>query len=253
MSASRVSASACPSCGAELPAGARFCPGCGTSLAVATESASPAPAPAPPSAAGPHRSGVVRSYALLVVGCGALGAAIGLFASGHWPYGLILFGVAIVLLTLFLEASLRRQDSEVARRSAVAWAGGRVRVASAWEIWRARSDAAAEGRRVQAELVRLDEERGPALQALGEAAHAGDAEAEQAARARLQELDERRAGLERSLRERHEETQRRIRDARTAVARPVTAGANEPDLPPPPPGDGAPLRPAPDPGVSDSG
>ncbi len=253
MNLSMPSASACPSCGAELPAAARFCPGCGAPVAdpagtTVREPIPPTEPERPPATmrrAEPRWFGVAPPHVLLVAGFAALGASIGLFASGRWPYGLIVLGVAILLLGLFVESSLHRPASETARRSARAWRDGRSRLATAWEVWRARSDAAAEGRRVQSEIALLEAEWPPAAQALGAAVHGGDEEAERAARERLRELDERRGALERRLREGLEEAGKRIRRARLAVDQTVMVAPSGPNAPYPPPDEGTPPTPAP--------
>jgi zinc-ribbon domain len=232
-----MSASACPSCGAELPEAARFCPACGTPVpepeptppeppAPAEPEPDPEPKPADPEAG---RSGAVPPFALLVLGFAALGASVGLFAAGRWPYALILLGVAILAFAVLLEPTIHRSGSADRNRPTRTTTPARSRFSAAREIRRARSDEAAEGRRVQAELALLESERGSAVRTLGEAVAAGDESAEQAARALIRGLDERKEALELAWRERLDETAERIHRARV-------------------PDDQAP--PAPDPGAS---
>jgi hypothetical protein len=45
-----------------------------------------------------RRPGAPLALVLLCSGFAALGAAIGLFAAGHWPLGLVVLGVAALLL-----------------------------------------------------------------------------------------------------------------------------------------------------------
>jgi hypothetical protein len=218
-----MSASACPSCGAELPEAARFCPACGSPVAEPAQPPLPRP-PAPvepdpdleptPGDAEPGRAGVLPPFLLLVLGFAALGASVGLLAAGRWPYGLILLGVAVLVFALLLEPTLHRPGPVDRDRTAPTGSPGRSRFSTAREIRRARSDAAAEGRRVQAELALLESERSSAERTLGEAVAAGDESAEQAARALIRGLDERKEALELAWRERLDETAERIRRAR---------------------------------------
>ena len=116
----------------------------------------------------PHWFGVAPPHVLLAIAAIAFVFAIVLFATGHWPYGLILLGAAALLLAAFLEAARRRPDSGVTRASVDA----RERARSSWETLRARQVAAVEARRIQSALLLLDSDRGRALQDLGAAAHA---------------------------------------------------------------------------------
>src|SRR6185437_6930490 len=135
------------------------------------------------------------------------------FATGHWPYGLILLGLAALLLAAFLEAARRRPESSVMRASVDA----RERARSSWESLRARQAALAESRRIQGKLIQLESDRRAALQRLGTAAHAGDSTAEAAERAQLTELDAQEAELKARLELAHKEGHERIRKARLPV------------------------------------
>jgi zinc-ribbon domain len=205
MSASPVAADTCPSCGAELPPTARFCPACGVQVnegwtvpaSVPPEETDPVPVSLQRSE--PHWFGVASPQLLLAVGAIAFVFSLILFATGHWPYGLILLGAAALLLAAFLEAARRRPDSAVLR----AGIDARARARSSWETLRARQVATVEARRIQSALLLLESERRSVLQDLGAAAHVADATAEATARARLAELDahemELRAQLESTL------------------------------------------------------
>ena len=219
MSGSPVAADTCPNCGAGLPSSARFCPACG----VQVDPGSTVRELVPPDETGqvpvslqrtePHWFGVAPPQLLLSVGVIALVFALVLFATGHWPYGLILLGAAALLLAAFLEAARRRPQSGVTRASADA----RERARSSWETLRARQVAAAEARRVQGALLLLESDRRQALQELGAAAHAGDSTAEAAGRARLTELDTLEARLRAELDEALGEADEKIRKARLPV------------------------------------
>jgi len=171
-----------------------------------------------------HWFGVAPPQLLLAVATGTCVLALVLFATGHWPYGLILLGIGALLLVSFLEAARRRPTSPVTRASANA----RERARSAWEAYRVRSFAAAELRRLHNGLVVLEQERRAALLNLGAAAHAGESTAEAAVRARLDELDRREADLRAQLESALEEVGERIRKARLPVQETVKVLPTEP-------------------------
>ena len=117
MSASQVAADTCPNCGAGLPATARFCPACGVQVdagSTVQEQIPPnetGPVPVSLQRSEPHWFGVAPPQLLLSVAVVAFVFAIVLFATGHWPFGLILLGAAALLLAAFLEAARRRPRS----------------------------------------------------------------------------------------------------------------------------------------------
>lgn len=231
MSASPVAADTCPNCGTTLPADARFCPSCGAHLdAGSTVRADvpldeTGPMPVALQRSEPHWFGVAPPQLLLAIAAVALVLAVIFFALGHWPYGLILLGVGALLLAAFLEAARRRPDSTVTRASVDA----RERARSSWQTLLARQAASAETRRIQNALLLLDSDRRGALQELGAAAHARDAPAEAAARARLEELDAHETALHVQLAETLGAADERIRRARL----PVQETAIVPPAPPP--------------------
>ena len=243
MSASAVAAETCSNCGADLPPSARFCPSCGMQV----DAGSTVRAEVPPSETGPvpvsvqrtepHWFGVAPPQLMLAVAAIAFVVALVLFVTGHWPYGLILLGVAALLVAGFLEAARRRPDSDLTRASVDA----RERARSSWETLRVRQLAAAEARRSQSALLLLESDRRAALQELGAAVHARDAAAEEAARARLAELDGHEADLRAHLDEALSEAGERIRKARLPVQDTVMVLPTEPG---PPPGEATPPQPA---------
>jgi hypothetical protein len=243
MSASQVAADTCPSCATNLPRDARFCPACG----VQVDAGSTVQAAVPPNETGPvpvslqrsepHWFGIAPPHVLLATAAIAFVLAIVLFATGHWPYGLILLGGAALLLAAFLEAARRRPDSGVTRASFDA----RERARSSWETLRARQAATVEARRIQSALVQLESDRGRTLQDLGAAAHVGDAAAEAAVRARLGELDAPEAELRARLDATLGEADERIRKARLPVEDTMMVLPTEPG---PPPGEATPPQPA---------
>src|SRR3954466_2316097 len=156
MSASQAATDLCPRCGAGVPARARFCPECDTPLEepgnrtqiVQLPREETGPVPINVQRAEPRWFGVAPPTLLLGVSIAVLVLAIVLFATGHWPFGLILLGIAALLLAAFMEAARRRPHEHTPR------GGSRVgeRARSSWEEWRARSAAAGEARRIQTEL-----------------------------------------------------------------------------------------------------
>jgi hypothetical protein len=237
---------ACPDCGAETPLRARYCPDCGRPLGEPADRTIKAevpreetgPVPVSMQVAEPHWFGVTPPHLLLGVAVGAFVLAIVLFALGHWPYGLILLGLAALVLAAFTEAARRRPNRSEASR-----AGSSVveRTRSALEELRARSEATVEARRIQNGLVMIASERREALTALGAAAHARDSAAEAGARATLVELDEREAALTAELEERLATAGERIRQAKLPVQDTMMVLPTEPS---PPPDEGTPPQPA---------
>lgn len=181
--------------------------------------------------------------------------AIVFFAVGHWPYALILLGIAALLLAVFLEAARRGPQQHAAVRASN---DARERVHSRLEEWRTRSATAAETRRIRTELLLLESERKARLSDLGAAAHAHDGTAEAAARAALTELDLREEELRGRLDEQLRDAGERIRRARlqveeTMMVAPVQPPDPNPAQPPqpavvpepyPPPDEGNPPEPA---------
>jgi uncharacterized membrane protein len=188
----------------------------------------------------PRFFGVTPPALLLAVAAGALVIAIVLFVTGHWPFGLILLGLAALLFAAFLELARRRPHSPVTRVSLEA----RERAGSALETWRARAAATAEVRRIHNGLMIVETERRTVVFQLGDAAHRGDGVAEAGARAHLAELDRREADLRQRLDSRLEQTGERIRKARLAVQDTMMVTPNEPNAPYPPPGEATPPQPA---------
>jgi hypothetical protein len=185
----------------------------------------------------PRWYGVAPQYVLLALVAAAFAASLVLFATGRWPYGLIVLGVAALLLAVFLEAARRRPAQALGRTSALA----RERAQSAVATWRARSFAAAEARRARHALAALDGDRRTLLHDLGAAVHLGDATAETEIRARLAELDAHEARLHAQLDASLASAGERIREARLPVEETIMVLPTEPT---PPPGEANPPQPA---------
>jgi hypothetical protein len=243
MSASAAAADTCPSCGVDLPPDARFCPACGVAVSAGSTVKAELPAdeigPVPVEIkwAEPRWFGVAPPHLLLGIAGVALVVALVLFATGSWPYGLILLGVGALLLAAFLEAARRRPSSAVTRASVEA----RERARSSWETLRARQAAAVEAKRIQSLMIMLESDRRAALHDLGAAAHARDEDAEGQARGRISELEEREAQLRSALDRALEEAGERIRKARLPVEETMMVLPTEPA---PPPGEATPPQPA---------
>jgi hypothetical protein len=245
MSAQAVT-DACLRCGADLPARARFCPECGTRLdeqanetvAVELPDETTGPVPVSMQRAEPRWFGIAPPTWLLALSGIALFVAIVLFATAHWPFGLILLGIAALLLAAFMETARHRpgRETQPRRGSPV-----RERTRSTWEEWRARSAAAGESRRLQSALLLVESERKRALADLGVAVHAQDANAETAARARLAELDEQERFLNAQLERQLAAAGERIHKARLPVQDTMMVLPSEPT---PPPGEATPPQPA---------
>ena len=244
MSASAAAAEHCPACGEELPATARFCPACGNAVA---EPGSTIREQLPPNETGrvpvndrhaePRWFGVPPQSLLLALVLIALVLAIVLFATGHWPFGLILLGIAALLGAAFLEAARRRPAKGFAHATLQA----RERAYSTMETWRARSFATTEAKRIRRSLALLEADRRALLLDLGVAVHAHDAAAEGAIRGRLAELDAHERDLHAHLEQALAYAGERIRQARLPVQETMMVLPGEPS---PPPGEATPPQPA---------
>jgi hypothetical protein len=242
MSASPIRENACRSCGEELAATARFCPNCG---APASELPPLETVPGPVVHESVERRwlGLPARFVLLCLGFAALGAAIGLFATGSWAWGIVMLLLAGILLVALAEAT-RRSGDMWARHSSRLAADGRAQAATAAEVWRARLDSALSRWRTRSRLDAIEFERGPALQRLGEAVWQGDQTGEQQARQRLVELEQERKRIEDELAEQLAGADERIRRARLPVQETIMVNPNEPSPPYPPPDEGDPPQPA---------
>jgi len=103
----------------------------------------------------------------------ALVAAIVLLATGHWPLGLILLGVAVLLVLVSVETGAFRDRAGVAADS-----------------FATRGRAARRMLALRRELKRDAAVRARLLFELGDAVYRGDEQATEAARGRVVELDE---------------------------------------------------------------
>lgn len=242
MSASPIQDSACRSCGEELVPGARFCPSCGAPVGELPPLET-VPGPVVRENAERRWLGLPARFVLLSLGFAALGAAIGLFATGSWAWGIGLLILAAILLATLGEATRRSADVWAQHSSRLA-ADGRAHAATAAEVWRTRVDSALTRWRTRSRLDAIAHERGPALQALGDAVWRSDEAAERRARERLVELEQEAKRIEDALAEQLAGADERIRRARLPVQETVMVTPNEPSAPYPPPDEGNPPQPA---------
>lgn len=242
MSASPLRESACRSCGAQLPPRARFCASCGAPVDDL---------PPLETVAGPvvHESverkwlGIPSRFVLLCLGFAAFGASIGLFATGSWAWGIVLLLLAVIVFAALGEATRRSGDVWIQHSSRLA-ADGRAHAATTAEVWRTRLDAAVTRWRTRSRLDAIEVDRGPALQALGDAVWRGDSTAEKEARQRLVDLEQEGKRIEDELAERLAGADERIRRARLPVQDTMMVTPEEPNAPYPPPDEGNPPQPA---------
>src|SRR5581483_3511924 len=182
------------------------------------------PAPPPEAVPGPvaHQRaerrwfGLPSRFVLLCLGCAAFGAAIGLFATGNWGWGIVCILLAAILFAALTEA-LKQGGGLWPEQSTRLAADGRAQAATAAAVWRTRLETSLTRWRMTSRLDRLELERAPLLQALGEAHWQGDEAAAREAHGRLEELEERRSQLEAELAEELAGAEERIRRARLPV------------------------------------
>src|SRR5437588_9513706 len=163
MSASPIRENACPRCGEEPAPNARFCSGCGAPVGELPPLET-VPGPVVHESVERRWLGVPARFALLCLGFASLGAAIGLFATGSWAWGIVMLLLAGILLAALGEATRRSADAWAERSSRLA-SDRRAQAATAAEVWRTKFDTTLTRWRTRSRLDAIDFERGPALQA----------------------------------------------------------------------------------------
>jgi hypothetical protein len=244
----------CATCGQKLPKTSRYCPQCGQP----TMTGGTKVLELPPDETGPvpveyaqaerHYYGVTPTRLVFALAVGGIALGIALLATGHWPIGLILLGVTVLLVLVTLETGAFRDRAGVAADSVAT-----------------RGRAARRRLALRGELRRLAAVRARFLFELGDAVYRGDEQATEAARARVSELDELARQREAEMQSVIAETQDRLHRRRLEVQptemvelpeEPAAPGEQDPvgpaliPEPYPPPDEGNPPEPAviPEPG-----
>jgi hypothetical protein len=184
----------CPTCGAAVPAEARFCSECGS--------------------ANPVADGIetrVRKYWStpdlgLVAGLVLAGAGIVLLGAQVWLWAVLALALGAAVFLLRWEATRRRTSAAMARLSAHRRVVG------------ARSRGQLELFRLRRELAELRSEQSRAYQALGRATHDGDAHTARTATAQVEDVGARIQAREAEIGTLLEEMKERVRRAQGEVA-----------------------------------
>jgi zinc-ribbon domain len=212
----------CPTCGAAVPAEARFCSECGSP--------------------NPFAEGVetrLRKYWSapdlgLLAGLVLAGAGVVLLGAQVWLWAAVALGLAAVVFLIRWEAGRRRTGAAIARLSAHR------------RIFGARSRGQLELFRLRRELAELQAERSRGYLELGRATHAGEEPAARAATAQVDEACARIGAKEAEITALHHDMQERVRRAQadaTPTQHVEAAGETVPE-PYPPPDEGNPPEPA---------
>ena len=240
----------CPTCSARVAKRARYCPQCGGPL----DSGDTRALELPPDETGtvpinvtrvePRFYGVTPSSLTLALAVISAIATAALFAIGHWPVALILFGVTVLLMLLFLEAARRQPAGSRTRTTAQALDTFRERAGVAAEALATRGRAATHLVAVRRELHQMSRLRARLLVELGDAVYRGDEEATETARERVEELDRLAGQREADMHAVMERTRERLERRRLEVQpTEVAEQPQEPDTAPAP-GEGNPPEPA---------
>ena len=201
----------------------------------------------------PRYYGVTPATLALVLAVVALAVAIALFATGRWPFGLILVGLAVLFGLVYLEAARRKPGGAI-----------RARAGAAADSLATRGRATRRVLGLRRELQRLAVIRTRLLVDLGDAVYRGDQEATETAREQVKELDRAAAEREAEMQTVLADAQERLQQRRLEVQptqmvevpeEPQAPGEGEPGPvripePYPPPDEGSPPQPAiiPEPG-----
>jgi ABC-type multidrug transport system fused ATPase/permease subunit len=169
----------CATCGGRLPKGGRFCPHCGRPADAGSTKVhelppnETGPVPVEYTRGEPRYYGVTPTWLAFGVAAAAAVTAFVLLATGSWPIGLILLGVAVLLALVTVETGAVRARASVAADSVATRGRAATRVLA-----------------LRRELRRIAASRGQLLMELGDAVYRGDDEATEAARGRVAEVDE---------------------------------------------------------------
>jgi len=194
--------------------------------------------------------GVAPTALLLGLAAACAGVAVVLFATGNWPFALIVLGVAVLFVVLLVEAVRRRPRDRVARATVGTMTGVRTRGSLVVDSMATRSRAARRVVALRRELRRLAKARSALLLEYGDAVYRGDDSQADAVRVQLQQLDQqaaRREGeINTTILDAHERLSRHRFEAQptAAIELPEEPGPAVIPEPYPPPDEGDPPQPA---------
>jgi hypothetical protein len=202
----------CPACQLAAPADARFCSNCGTALADDT-----APGAVAYSHPSPRLFGVLAPAPTFILAAILFAGALLSFIVQSWVLGVMLLAFSAALFVLFYGAAERDPSSGVARAAlgTVSRISGWTRLASgSAEAWSGAGRRLYEIRRDQRPLRA---ERKQVQFALGEAAYKQDEPTVASLRARMAEIDDAIATLEREREETLAKARSRVEEERMEV------------------------------------
>jgi hypothetical protein len=166
----------------------------------------------------PRLYGVTPAALVLVLAGAAAALSIVFFVRGDWPIGLVLAGVALLLLAFFVETVRRNRPSgRVTRASAEALGHFRARASGAADSLATRGWALTRVARLRREVRQMTSLREQLLYELGAAVYRGDDQAIDTARGRLAELDRLMASTEAQMQDVLAAAQQRIEARRLEV------------------------------------
>ena len=242
----------CPHCGRQLGALARYCPQCGRRVedpdsfdthVMEVPADETGPVPVHVTRAEPRFYGITPWSLALVLAGAAAAVAVVLFVLGHWPIGLVVAGLALLLVLAFIESARRTPRGSLPRSTADAVDSFRARAKVAGESLATRGRAARQLSSSRRELRRMSAVRSRLLFDLGSAVYGGDDQGAETVRERIAELDRLAAQKEAEMQQIVDATQRRVDRGRLEVQ--PTEVAEQPSPPQTPaPGEGNPPEPA---------
>ena len=191
----------------------------------------------------PRFYGVTPATLVLVLAGATLTLAMVLFVRGHWPLGLVLLGVTVLLVLVFLESARRKPTGTVSRSTAETLDAVRARAGVAAGSLATRGRAARQLLALRRDLQRMAAQRGGLLFELGNAVYRGDDQATEEARGRVEELDRLAAQREADIQQVVESAQHVLARRRLEV-QPTEVAEQQPQEPTPAPGEGNPPEPA---------
>ncbi len=223
----------CVHCGAAISEGSRFCPQCGRRVGNGDTRVLPlpedetGPVPIEVVQAKPRFYGVTPAALVLVLAGAAAALSVVFFVRDDWPIGLVLAGVALLLVAFFVETARRRPSGRVTRTAAGAFGHARARTSSAADSLTTRGRAMTRVLGLRRELRRLAAERDRLLYELGAAVYRADDQAIDTTRGRLDELDRQMASTEAQMQDVVTAAQERIEARRLEVQPTEVVGRGE--------------------------